>query len=305
MGLIEEKRAIQMLRGLAAGISIDYRITEKEIDGLDEWLVVHSGLRWRYPFRELAQLVERVRTDGLDDDLQQTILDWCGQLVDDAGVRCHCETEAIRRLHGILHGISMDGVVSLQEMVDLRDWLLDYDAFKECWPFSSVHELVERVLGDNCIDEAEQAEILAFCEQFAVKLPEFDITHDATWRKTLSFSVSSIHSVCEPNPIVRFIGRSFCFTGKAATGLRKDLESAVKTLGGDPVPSTTPSLDYLVIGQLSSPLWAYSTYGRKVENVIKAWGGGSRTLIIKEKDFVNSAKSMKPDVLPSNPEFTE
>ena len=43
----------------------------------------------------------------------------------------------------------------------------------------------------------------------------------------------------------------------------------VRKLDGIPKNNAVAQLDYLVVGAQSSPCWAYSTYGRKIEAVIE------------------------------------
>ena len=45
------------------------------------------------------------------------------------------------------------------------------------------------------------------------------------------------------------------------------------------------ALDYLVIGANGNECWAYSAYGRKVEQAIELRKSGSRLTIIHEFDF--------------------
>ena len=63
----------------------------------------------------------------------------------------------------------------------------------------------------------------------------------------------------------------------------------VKKLDGIPLNNPIVQLDYLVIGAQSSPCWAYSTYGRKIEAVIANREKGAETLILHEDDFIGQA----------------
>lgn len=95
---------------------------------------------------------------------------------------------------------------------------------------------------------------------------------------------------------IRFERSSFCFTGPAETGPRRKLHEITRKLDGRPVDRVIESLDYLVIGAQSSPCWAYSTYGRKIEKVIENRKKGVTTNILHENDFVSQAKKEKPAI---------
>lgn len=64
----------------------------------------------------------------------------------------------------------------------------------------------------------------------------------------------------------------------------------VRKLDGIPKNNAVTQLDYLVVGAQSSPCWAYSTYGRKIEAVIEnREKRGAETVILHEDDFIEQA----------------
>jgi hypothetical protein len=69
------------------------------------------------------------------------------------------------------------------------------------------------------------------------------------------------------------------------------LENMLRDLNGFPADRVTQTLDFLVIGDKSSPAWVYSTYGRKVEAVIENQKNGYKTTIISEETFLKQAKA--------------
>jgi hypothetical protein len=69
----------------------------------------------------------------------------------------------------------------------------------------------------------------------------------------------------------------------------------VKELEGIPYKSVVMKLDYLVIGAQSSPAWAYSTYGRKIERAIELRDRGIDIIILHEDDFISQAERHLPE----------
>ncbi|MGB5986576.1 MAG: BRCT domain-containing protein, partial [Desulfobacterales bacterium] len=94
---------------------------------------------------------------------------------------------------------------------------------------------------------------------------------------------------CARDCKIAFNQKQFCFTGPAKTGTRKNLEEIVTALGGIPKNNVVLTLDYLVIGAQSSPCWAYSTYGRKIEKAIELKRKGRNITILHENDFIDQA----------------
>ena len=54
----ELHKAVNMLRGLVAGISADGSASVEEIRELSNWVNLHANLRNRHPFTELIPAVE-------------------------------------------------------------------------------------------------------------------------------------------------------------------------------------------------------------------------------------------------------
>jgi len=69
-------------------------------------------------------------------------------------------------------------------------------------------------------------------------------------------------------------------------GRRKDIQDIVISKGGIPVERVTKTLDYLVIGALSNPCWAYSTYGRKIDSAMSMNRNGASIAIVHEDDVM-------------------
>jgi hypothetical protein len=56
-------------------------------------------------------------------------------------------------------------------------------------------------------------------------------------------------------------------------------------LGGVVKKGVTRDLDYLILGAEGNPCWAYSCYGRKVEQAMNYRRAGSLLLIVHENDL--------------------
>lgn len=101
-------------------------------------------------------------------------------------------------------------------------------------------------------------------------------------------SFSTVKGVCALSPEIEFVDRLFCFTGRSERLPRKQLQLLVEERGGKFSSSLVKSVDYLVIGADGNPCWAYSCYGRKVEEAIKHRKEGSSILLVHEYDFWDS-----------------
>ena len=82
---------------------------------------------------------------------------------------------------------------------------------------------------------------------------------------------------------VKFDGKTFCITGKLASGSRKRCEDAIRRKGGVPQSSVTQKLDYLVVGTLASRDWAQSTHGTKIEKAMTIRDMGGSVIVLSEE----------------------
>jgi len=104
--------------------------------------------------------------------------------------------------------------------------------------------------------------------------------------------LKTVKSIFDADQPIEFRERIFCFTGQARYGKRKDLEAVVQEVGGRTHPRIVADLDYLVVGALSQPCWAYEVYGRKIENVMELRKRGCQIWIIHEDRFLNALQDL-------------
>lgn len=290
-------RATEMLKGIVAGIACDYEISDVEISKLREWLDMHANLLNRQPFKDLDTMLNRILVDQvIEEDEREELIEWCHEFSAPNSSVLTPITDGIRRLHGFLQGIAIDKRVTEFELADLVDWLHDYEGLRAYWPFDDVWAFVERIRADGCVTPDELHELLEFCQGFSEYQVDRDLVldkHDLgnePWMIAEAPVVLTLDAVCETNPQVRITGHSFCFTGNAASGNRKDLQDIVVALGASVSRTVTLDLDFLVVGSLSQPCWAYATYGRKIEAARENQKKGSGVRIIHEKDFVEAVR---------------
>jgi NAD-dependent DNA ligase len=170
----------------------------------------------------------------------------------------------------------------------------NYQTFKNVWPFCDFFSFVEQILEDGIVIEKERKDFQELCVQFTeIVIPEA-VIHDPIylegWMQNYSPVFRPFTAYCDYNAKIIFQDRNFCFTGPAKYGARSLLENMVTNLGGCPKSNVSSILDYLVIGAQSSPCWAYSTYGRKIEKAITLQKDGTPIVILHENHFLEQAE---------------
>jgi NAD-dependent DNA ligase len=129
------------------------------------------------------------------------------------------------------------------------------------------------------IDEADL--LKAF---FADFIPKEETTIDVNELKKLKEEMH-ISGICSRDPQIEFSNRVFCFTGASEKAKREDIEKIVISKGAKFSNNVVKNLDYLVVGNAGNPCWAFSCYGRKVEQAIGMRKEGCKIMLINENEF--------------------
>ena len=59
----------------------------------------------------------------------------------------------------------------------------------------------------------------------------------------------------------------------------------MKKLGGQVRSGVSAKTDYLIVGNAGNQCWAYSCYGRKIEDAVQIRKDGGNVVIVNETDF--------------------
>ena len=187
------------------------------------------------------------------------------------------EDRSISEMIGIAKGLVSDGVINEFEVDFLVTWVKSNSQLN-CWPFNVLQDRIGVMLEDGVIDSQEREELFSLLKSLIGEKPVAE--HISSFATTLPLT--------KPVPEILFEGKSFCFTGKFAFGLRKDCEKAVAQRGGIISDGVTKKLDYLVIGLMGNEDWAHSTFGRKIQKAIDYNEKDANIVILGEDDWADA-----------------
>lgn len=278
----EIDKALHTLEGIIKGIAIDNNVNITEVTEVIHWYEHYKPLANKHPFSELIPLLGDAITDKyLDNEEIKDIIWFCKNFRTDSNYYDMASSD-IQRLHGILHGILSDNVITEDEVIGLKVWLDDNEHLASIYPYDEVYSLTLSVLTDGIVDDKEKTLLQAFFANF-VDLHNTETINTAA----LSEIKTSICNggICMTDPQISIEDKQFCFTGKSSKIQRKEFANVISALGGTYIDSVSTNTDYLVIGNEGNPCWAYACYGRKVESAVTLRKKGHRILIIHEVDF--------------------
>lgn len=285
----ELHKAINTLKGIVAGITTDYQISESEINELSHWCLCHKNLINKHPFNELIPLIESSFADGIITTEEANDIVWlCNNFVSDSSYY-DLITSSLQFLNGLIHGILADGVISDEEIHTLKNWVYSNDFLTGCYPFDEIDSLLTTILSDGVITEDERTMLTAFLSNFI----DLKFSYNLNTKELSSLKERySIDGICATCPEICFDGNLFCFTGQSLKASRKEISDLIVSLGGKFSNNVTNKTRYLIVGNDGNPCWAFSCYGRKIEDAVNRRKAGQILTIVNELDFWDAASDL-------------
>lgn len=277
-------KAINTLQGLITGINIDNEVNAAELETLANWIVEHEEFSEHHPFNEIIPLLQDALADNhLSLEEIEDIAYCCEKFSPKAGYY-NAATAEMQRLQGVLGGILADGIVTEEEARGLSDWVDERSHLKSVWPYAEIDSILTEVLRDGKVDANEQDLLLRWFSEFSGL--ETIPAHPNDFGES-----RQIDGICAVTPEIRFEGHKFCFTGTSQRWKpRSQFEREITELGGLFSNRVVKDLTYLVVGSEGNKAWAYSCYGRKVEQAAKLRRDGNPVLIVHEFDVIEAAE---------------
>ncbi len=183
----------------------------------------------------------------------------------------------IDELIGISRGVIADGMVDESEAIFLGQWIENHREIADKWPVNVLYARLTEMLKDGVLSLDEQQELMETLRDLTGESQQFQETNRPT---TLP--------VDKPAPAIEFTDKTFCLTGRFVFGSMLDCEETIAELGGHLVQTPGKETDYLVIGELCSPDWIHTTFGRSIEKAVELKTQGVPLRILTEEHWVNS-----------------
>lgn len=167
-------------------------------------------------------------------------------------------TKNMQRLKEIVSEIIEDHIITDAEIKELKEWLELHVGLSGFYPFDKIYELVEMIMLDGVMDDAEQQRLLSLLDTFANPQTEKE-------------------KVCFKDKLV-------CLSGEFDMGSKNQVEKLLISKGASISETVTGKLDILILGQAGSAAWKYGNYGSKYEKARQLNEKGKNIMIVKERD---------------------
>lgn len=281
-GKRERDKHLNVLKGILTGFISDSHVNSHEVEELKNWCSLLGDYIDSKPFDELIpQINEALSDDVLTLEEVNDIL-WVIDKFICKNKAYDPITRGLQQLEGFMHGMLTDNIIKDIEIERIKTWIDCNDYLTGYYPYDEVSALLTSILQDNVITDDEKNILKVYFSEFIDSNSSIEIDFDEIENLKNDYTVEGICSVC---PEIAFENKRFCFTGASTRATRKEFESLIPSIGGTFSKGVTKKTDYLIIGANGNVCWAYSCYGRKVEQAIDLRKSGSRITIIHENDF--------------------
>jgi hypothetical protein len=285
----EFDKAIHTLEGILFGIGSDRQIRTMEVEELSNWCRTNYRFINKQPYKELIPFItEALEDDYLDEEEEKSILWYCDNFKPESKYYDLITTD-IHTLHGIMHGILADNKVTTEEVQALQKWLDLRTHLTGTYPYDELNGILLGMMADGIVDPEEEKILKVFFSDFILHNRITTINYDEL---ELLREEITLSGVCSVTPEITIPERQFCFTGRSSRNRRSEIIDLIVQNNGRYVNSVSTNLDFLIVGDNGNSAWAFSCYGRKVEQAVQLRKTGAKLQIVHENDFWDCAQDM-------------
>lgn len=289
----EQQKALSTLEGFLIGIAADKEFRPSERDELLNWCATTGAEYFAdiEPFQSVLTLIYSALDDNILTADEYMDIEWAVRnAMNETGSRFDLTTVTIQTLHGIMHGILADGAISDAEVLYMKDWLQQTDFLKGTYPYDELESMLCSILADKVITEDERNVLKVFFSEFIDTTKSFNISSKELDQLKNEYVITGICALC---PEITFKNKTFCFTGASSRSKRSEIADKIIALRGTYIDRISSKIDYLIVGNNGNPCFAYSCYGRKIEEAVALRKRGERITIVHENDFWDAVADLK------------
>ena len=258
---------INSLYGIIKGINYDGIINQYEINLLNKWLDENVIYKQYSLFNKILTELSSILEDGIITKYEK--IELLGLVNSIQSSNMYNETTLnLQILQGILEGIACDKKIVIEEIENLKIWLIKNDYLSGVYPYDKVLLIVNKVLEDGILTENEKEDL------------------------ALSFN-EILNPICSNNKSIKLNGKTFCLTGDFKNGAKSEIKQKLENLGAIEKSGVSTKLDYLFVGGLGSDAWKYGNIGGKIAKAQELQEKGSLIQIITEEDLFENINNIK------------
>lgn len=248
------------LHGIVKGISIDGIINTNEHTALLQWMEERKQEATEdLILKDAADTVAEILADNYVSDEERALLltltqEYLEDRHNSAGTVWH------QLLVGILKGIAADRKVKDAEAQQLLKWIEKCENALVDQSIDSLIRELQVALKDEIIDAEEEEKLLKVFDRIINPMEGTDTA-------------------------VTFTGKKFVLSGDFLFGCKDEVRAVIELRGGIVVKGVSGKVDYVVVGNEGSAMYAHGKYGSKVKKALDLQAKGSTIQVVTENDL--------------------
>lgn len=277
------EKDLQTLVGIIHGIESDLTVNNVEHKELNNWINSKKDYENKQPYKEIIQLIREALDDNiLTKEESENIIWFCNHYINKSDY-FDSITLGIQKLTGIIKGISIDNEVNIAELEYLDDWLEENNYLKNSYPYDELYNLVTNIIKDKVITKEEHEDFLRFTKAL---VGENQNTSNFNLIESIKTGFYQI------DPSITIQENTFCITGISKKYKRRELVEKIELYGGYVVDKISSKTNYLIVCDEKNTSWAFTCYGRKIEEAIKLRKQGLELIIVHEYDLYDTLEDL-------------
>ncbi len=275
-----KEKAIYTLRGILQGITADQELNESELLFLDTWLQSQKDYRTG-DIIDLLDLIADILEDGIvsGDELEE-MQNLMNDILEYGTQPSISNENSLNELIGIIKGIVADEKITDDEFAHIDNWINNNPHIADEWITSEIINRIKEIKADGIVTKEELDNLLPILKGLAGHT--FNETGLAEGGVSEIFS-ENINDFTHQDKVM-------CFSGTFVNGTRTVIENSAISYGAKIAKNISKKVNVLVIGTFISRDWRYTSYGKKIEKVLKLKKNGHDIIIISERQWIKVTK---------------
>lgn len=276
-------RDLQTLVGILQGIQSDGIINESEKAAIFNWINSTKDYEHKKPYYEVVTFLREAIADNvLTQDEINNITWYCDNYINQSPYNEQLKN-GILNLLGIIKGIVVDNEINLTELEYLDKWLEENSYLKNTWPYDELYNMCTSIIEDKAISVEEHTAFINFCKAI---VGETQTKSNTELVQTISSGFFQI------DPDITLQEKTFCLTGVSKKYKRREIAEKIELYGGFVAGGVSTKIDYLIVCDDKNSCWAFTCYGRKIEEVVQLRKKGHSIVIVHEYDLFDKFESL-------------
>jgi len=273
------QKEFNSLIGIATGLVADNYITKGELDFFDLWIREQKHANMMPFYNEIIDALSEAKNDDvMSEHHKETLAELIQLAIENEVVFTKISTtdekNITNRLIGVVRGLLADDVLNNTEIESLHNLISSHINPL----FSATNDILTNIKDfNNITQEQRNALKIELNRIIGGSIHEHGVIDGMTANIPFDTLPKEFNLYC----------KRFVLTGNFYTMSRKQMGTLIESFGATQSRHVNGVADLLIVGGMASKDWAFSSFGRKIEEAITLRKEGNGLLIVDERQMAD------------------